>query len=85
MPQRVREDVGVAGLAEQRHGARRPRAGMRSARSGNGRMWLPGKTVKLPLSGSVTSVSRYITFTASGRLVSVTRMLFCAWPPSVWV
>ena len=37
-------------------------------------MWLPGKTVKLPLSGAVTSVSRYITFTASGRLVSVTRM-----------
>ena len=58
---------------------------MRDWRSGNGRRWLPGKTVKLPLSGSVTSVSRYITLTASGRLVSVTRMLFCASPPSVWV
>jgi hypothetical protein len=32
---------------------------MRSARSGKGRRWLPGKIVKLPLSGSVTSVSRY--------------------------
>ena len=70
----VREDAVVARLAEQRHRARRLRAWNALGALGERPQVAAGENREVAAVRAVTSVSRYITFTASGRLVSVTRM-----------